>query len=92
MRYRVGRHQGTKLVHAFDIEPKDGGGIHFSDVTSLSDSEHLLIMQHFGRPQDTRLSIGSEQHIRTLAPGTDKHFIAAVSVLPEPFALMGGKS
>lgn len=89
-KFKVGRYVGGAVEPAFTLERTDGGGIRFSDVKSLSDSERSYIMSHFGRPQRAMLGIAAEQHLRTLQPGTPIFFEAAVTTLPAPFVLMAG--
>lgn len=89
-RYKVGRRDTKAMKHAFTLERLPNGGLRIADIQSLTDAERGLVLAHFGREQRTILGIGGEQHYRTLKPGTDHHFNAAVTQLPWPFMLMGG--
>lgn len=91
MAYRVGRYEGGKFVHAFDIERRDDGGVRFTNIERLSDQERTIVMAHFGRERFGRVSAGTEQHIRKFVPGSNHHFEYAVHEMPEPFALMRRK-
>jgi len=89
---KVGRRGGAlgNLAHAFTIQQAPGGGLLVTDVQSLTDVEHTMILGHFGRPLRAILGVGGEQHYRTLQPGTELHYYEAAGTLPWPFALMSG--
>lgn len=89
---KIGRRGGSTvaLTHAFCIERKTDGGIRLSEIQSMTDSEQAMILAHFGRTQRVILGVGGEQHYRTLKPGSEQHFYAAVSEIPWPFGVMSG--
>ena len=90
MKFRIGKRNGARIEHAFDLEQIDGGGIRFSNVQSLSDGDKHLIMGHYGRPVRSKVVVLGEQHFRNFKPGTVLHFEHASYVLPDPFTLMSG--
>jgi hypothetical protein len=88
MNFRVGKRVGSKVVPAFDIARVNGGGVRFSNIRELTDSEQHLIMAHYGRPVRSKIVVRGEQHLRNLQPGTVRHFEHASYVLPDPFTLL----
>jgi len=90
MKFRVGRLVNGKLQPAFTVSRTDNGGVSFSDLHTMTDREHQIVLAHYGRLIHGKVVLNDEQHIRVFKPGTKKHFEHASYKLPLPFALMPG--